>query len=115
MATSKKKREKVDVQLEILRLLLEEGEDIPLREVARRLRISSSLTHYHMQKMAKMGVLVHRVTGKQTGYYEPQRIFTEDVEGAKVLLQNLLDKVEGCTEEKLGNCISFLLRCRKDT
>lgn len=111
---SKKKKEKVNVQLEILRLLLEEGEDIPLREVARRLGISSSLTHYHMQKMAKMGVLIHHITGRQMGYYEPQRIFTEDVEGAKVLLRNLLDKIEGCTEEKLGNCISFFLRCYKD-
>lgn len=96
-------------QLRILKLLLEEGEDVSLREVARRLGISSSLTHYHMQKMTQLGILVHRVTGKQMGYYEPQRIFVEDVEGTKMLLRGMSGRIEGCTDEKMGNCVSFFL------
>lgn len=100
-------------QLRILKLLLEEGEDVTLREVARRLGISSSLTHYHMQKMTQLGILVHRVTGKQMGDYKPQRIFDEDAEKTKALLQELSGMVEKCDDEKLGNCISFFLKVLK--
>ena len=102
-----------NIQLKILRLLLEEGEDISLREVARRLGISSSLTHYHMQKMAGMGILIHRVTGRQMGYYEPQHIFTEYVEVSRAVLTELAKRVEDCNGEKLGNCISFFLKALK--
>jgi len=101
-----------NIQLKILKLLLEEGEDISLREVARRLGISSSLTHYHMQKMSKAGILVHRVTGRQMGYYEPQQIFTEYVDVSRVVLAELAKRVEDCTGEKLGNCIGFFLKCQ---
>ena len=98
-------------QLKILKLLLEEGEDIPLREVARQLKISPSLAHHHFKKMVEMGILIRRETSRQTGYYEVQRIFVEDITGTKTLLRAMSERIEGCTDEKMGNCISFFVKC----
>lgn len=96
-------------QLKILKLLLEEGEDTSVREVARRLNISSALAHYHMRKLVEMGVLIHRATSPRAGYYELQPIFTENRLATTFLLSRVSEKVKGWTPDNLGCCVSFFL------
>lgn len=100
-----------DLQIDILRLFLEPGEDFSVRGMARRLNISSSLAHYHLRKMVDDGILIPFDEGPRTGYYEPQDIFTEDVEATLEVLKVLRDKIEDYSDEKLGNCIRILLAC----
>lgn len=105
----------IDVQPEIIKLLLEEGEDTSVREVARRLKISSALAHYHMKKLSEMGVLIHRATSPKAGYYELQPIFTADQKDTAVLLSRISKKVKDCTPDKLGNCVKFFLNASSNT
>ncbi len=103
----------IKVQPEIIRLLLEEGEDTSVREIARQLKISSALAHYHMKKLAEMGVLIHHAVSPQAGYYELQPIFTRNLKDTMLLLARVAENVKGCTPDKLGNCVSFFLKCLK--
>ena len=101
-------------QINILRLLLEEGEDTSVREIARRLKISGALSHYHLRKMVEMGVLIHHATSSRAGYYELQPIFTENLRSTSFLLSLVAERVNGCTPDKLGNCVSFFLNWQKE-
>ena len=104
--------DKNHVALDIIRLLLVEGEDLSIREMARQLGISSALTHYHMKRLWKLGVLVRHELRDGGGYYTLQDIFTNDAESTLGLLKGLCGKVDDCSGETLGECLRLLLKCQ---
>ncbi|GAG43812.1 unnamed protein product, partial [marine sediment metagenome] len=46
-----------DIRLEIMRILLNQDEDISVRGIARRLELPSGHIFYHLKKMVEMGLL----------------------------------------------------------
>lgn len=105
--------DKIGIDLKIVKLLLTEGEDVSIREMARQLGISSSLTHYHMKRLASLGVLMRREMRDGGGYYVLQDLFTENVKSSIDLLHTLRGKVNDGSDEKLAECLRYFLKCQK--
>lgn len=98
------------IRVKILLLLLNEGGEISVREISRRLGVSSSTVFYHLKGLADLGVLVRRQVGDRI-YYVPQPIFTRRVPETVESLATLLEKVRGATTIRVANCVYYFLQC----
>jgi len=93
-----------------MRLLLDTGEDLSIREIARRLDISSGHVHYHLRKLVEMGVLIKEEIEDRI-YYTPQAIFTEKIDTVLESLMELSDLIDDPNEIKISNCVMLFLKC----
>lgn len=101
---------KQDLKLQIMRLLLDTGEDLSVREIARRLDRPSGHIFYHLKRMGEMGIL-KRERVEDRVYYTPQKIFTEKIDNVLNTLLELSDLIDNSNETKLSNCIAMFLKC----
>lgn len=99
-----------DIKLEIMRILLNQDEDIPVRGIARRLGLPSSLIFYHLKKMVEMGILTKN---KTNGYmfYAPQKIFTSEIKDTINKISEISVNIDESDHIKLANCIAMFLKC----
>lgn len=97
-----------------MRLLLDTGEDISVREIARRLNRPLGHVFYHLKRLNKMGIL-KREQIEDRVYYTPQNIFTEEIDNVLETLMKLSDLIEDPNESKIANCISMFLKCYDST
>ncbi len=103
-----------DIRLQIMRLLLDEGEDLAGREIARRLDRPSGHIFYHIKKLHEMGILTKEVVEDRV-YYTPQAIFTGKIEDVLETLMELSDLIEDSNEAKIANCVTMFLKCYDST
>ncbi len=99
-----------DVRLQIMRLLLDTGEDISVREIARRLDRPSGHVFYHLKKLHEMGILTKEEIEDRV-YYTPQAIFTDEIDNVLETLLKLSELIEDPNETKMANCITLFLKC----
>ena len=102
--------EKTDLRLQIMKLLLNPGEDLSVREIARRLDRPSGHVFYHLKKLHEMGVLTREEVDDRV-YYTPQAIFTEKIEEVFETLMELSELISDSNESKIANCVAIFLRC----
>ena len=93
-----------------MKLLLNTGEDLAVREIARQLDRPSGHVHYHLKRLHVMGILT-REESEDRVYYTPQAIFTQEIEGVLETLLNLSELIEDSNEIKIANCVTMFLRC----
>jgi len=93
-----------------MRLLLDTGEDLSVREIARRLDRPSGHVFYHLKKLHEMGILTKEEIGDRV-YYTPQAIFTEEIDNVLEALQKLSELIEDPDETKIANCVNLFLKC----
>lgn len=99
-----------DLKLEIMRILLNQDEDISVRGIARRLDLPSSHIFYHLKKMVEMGILTkNRVEDKM--FYTPQKIFTGDITEITTRIAEISVNIDESDPVKLANCLMMFLRC----
>lgn len=98
-------------RVRILQILLGQphGTDVSMREIAKRLDITSSHVHYYMAKMWQEGILTKEMEGDK-GFYKPQAIFFSNVEETLRLLSIIAEDVEDATGENVSNCIRALVQ-----
>jgi len=99
-----------NIRLQIMRLLLDTGEDISVREIARRLDRPSGHVFYHLKRLHEMGVLTKEQIDDRV-YYTPQAIFTEKVDSVLETLLKLSELIDDPNETKIANCITLFLKC----
>jgi len=99
-----------DIRLQIMRLLLDTGEDLSVREIARRLDRPSGHVFYHLKKLHEMGILIKEEIGDRV-YYTPQAIFTEEIDNVLEALLKLSELIEDPNETKISNCVTLFLKC----
>ena len=100
----------MDIRLQIMRLLLESGEDISVREIARRLDRPSGHVFYHLKRLYEMGILT-REEEEDRVYYTPQPIFTGEKDNVLDTLMGLSDLICEPDEKKIANCVTMFLKC----
>jgi len=103
-----------DIRLQIMGLLLDPGEDLHVREIARRLDRPSAHVHYHLKKLYEMGI-VTREESEDKVYYTPQAIFTEEIDNVLETLMELSDLIDDSNEVKIANCVTMFLKCYNST
>ena len=99
-----------NIRLQIMRLLLNTGEDLSVREIARRLDRPSGHVFYHLKKLHEMGILMKEEVEDRV-YYTPQAIFTEEIEDVLETLMELSDLIDDPNEAKIANCVTMFLKC----
>lgn len=99
-----------DIRLQIMRLLLDTGEDLSVREIARRLDRPSGHVFYHLKKLHEMGILKKEEIEDRV-YYTPQAIFTEEIDKVLETLLKLSELIEDPNETKIANCVNLFLQC----
>ena len=99
-----------DIRLQIMRLLLDTGEDLSVREIARRLDRPSGHVFYHLKRLNEMGIL-RREEIEDRVYYTPQAIFTEEIDSVLETLMELSELINDPDESKIANCITMFLKC----
>jgi len=99
-----------DIRLQIMKLLLNPGEDLSVREIARRLDRPSGHVFYHLKKLHEMGVLTREEIEDRV-YYTPQAIFTERIEEVFETLMELSELISDPNESKIANCVTVFLKC----
>jgi len=106
--------EKQDLRLQIMKLLLDPGEDLAVREIARRLNRPTGHVFYHLKKLNEMGIL-RREENEDRVYYTPQEFFTSDIDDTLDNLLDLSELIEEPNGEKIANCITMFLKCYDST
>jgi len=99
-----------NIRLQIMRLLLDTGEDISVREIARQLDRPSGHVFYHLKRLHEMGILTKEEIDDRV-YYTPQAIFTEEVDSVLETLMELSDLIDDPNETKIANCVTMFLEC----
>ena len=99
-----------NIRLQIMRLLLDTGEDLSVREIARQLDRPSGHVFYHLKRLHEMGILTKEEIGDRV-YYTPQAIFTEKVDSVLETLMELSDLIDDPNETKIANCVTMFLEC----
>ena len=99
-----------DIKLEIMRILLNQDEDISVRGIARQLDLPSSHIYYHLKKMVEMGLLEKQVLDDKM-YYTPQKIFTDEVPDTMKQIHEISVNIDETDYTKLANCITMFLKC----
>ena len=99
-----------NIRLQIMRLLLDTGEDISVREIARRLDRPSGHVFYHLKRLHEMGVLTREEIDDRV-YYTPQAIFTDEIDNVLEALLKLSELIDDPNETKIANCITLFLKC----
>jgi len=97
-----------------MRLLLDPGEDLHVREIARRLDRPSGHVFYHLKKLHEMGILIKEEIDDRV-YYTPQAIFTEEIDDVLETLMELSDLIDDPNDMKIANCIKMFLKCYNST
>ena len=108
---SKKRR---NIRIEIMRLLLDTGEDLSVREIARRLDLTAGHVFYHLKRLYEMGILIREEIEDRV-YYTPQPIFTENIDDVMNSLLKLSDLIKDSDELKIANCVTMFLKCYDTT
>jgi len=99
-----------NIRLQIMRLLLDTGEDLSVREIARQLDRPSGHVFYHLKRLHEMGILVKEQIEDRV-YYTPQAIFTEEIDKVLEALMELSELIDDPNEAKIANCITMFLEC----
>ena len=99
-----------DIKLEIMRILLNQDEDISVRGIARRLDLPSGHIFYHLKKMVEMGLLEKQEVNDKM-YYTPQKIFTDEIGDTMNKLSEISGNIDELDYVKLSNCIAMFLKC----
>lgn len=99
-----------NIRLQIMRLLLDTGEDLSVREIARQLDRPSGHVFYHLKRLHEMGILTKEEIEDRV-YYTPQAIFTEKVDSVLETLMELSDLIDDPNETKIANCVTMFLEC----
>ena len=99
-----------DIRLEIMRILLNQDEDIHVRGIARKLDLPSGHIFYHLKKMVEMGLLEKQLINDKM-FYTPQKIFTEEVNDTMNKLSEISENIDELDYKKLSNCITMFLKC----
>ncbi|GAG60974.1 unnamed protein product, partial [marine sediment metagenome] len=76
-----------------MRLLLDTGEDLAVREIARRLNRPLGHVFYHLKRLHEMGIL-KREEVEDRVYYTPQAIFTDEIEDVLETLMDLSELID---------------------
>ena len=102
---------KPNLEVEILKILLmpPHGEDISVRDIAKKLDRPASHIFYYLKKMHRQGVLTKEEAGDK-GYYKPQPIFGRNIEQTLACLTIIEDELEDPTPTKLSNCLRLFLQ-----
>ena len=103
-----------DIRLQIMRLLLDTGEDLSVREIARRLDRPSGHVFYHLKRLHEMGILTREEVEDRV-YYTPQAIFTEEIDNVLDTLMELAELIDEPNEKKISNCVTMFLECYNST
>jgi len=103
-------KKRKDIRIQIMRLLLNTGEDLPVREIARRLDLTAGHVFYHLKRLHEMGILVREEIEDKV-YYTPQPIFTESIDDVLNNLLKLSDLIKNPDETKISNCVTMFLKC----
>jgi len=103
-----------DIRLQIMKLLLDPGEDLSVREIARRIDRPSGHAFYHLKKLHEMGILTKEEVEDRV-YYTPQAIFTEEIDEVLETLMDLSDLIDDSNEVKIANCVTMFLKCYNST
>ena len=90
--------------------MLNTGEDLSVREIARRLGRPSGHVFYHLKRLYKRGVLTREQIEDKV-YYTPQAIFTEEIDESLEALMELSKLITEPDEKKIANCLSMFLQC----
>ncbi len=99
-----------DIKLEIMRILLNQDEDVSVRGIARRLDLPSSHIFYHLKKMVEMGILKKNEIDNNI-FYTPQKIFTSDIINTTNKINKISTSIDESDHVKLANCITMFLKC----
>ncbi len=99
-----------DIRLQIMRLLLDTGEDLSVREISRKLDRPSGHVFYHLKRLHEMGIL-KREEVEDRVYYTPQAIFTEEIDDVLETLMDLSELIDDPNETKIANCLTMFLKC----
>jgi predicted transcriptional regulator len=99
-----------DVRLKIMLLLLNTGEDLSVREIARRLDIPVGHVFYHLKKLHENGVLV-REQMEEKVFYTPQELFVNGIDDTLELLNKISLKLNNSDWHSLSHCITMFLLC----
>jgi len=91
-------------------LLLDTGEDLSVREIARRLDRPSGHVFYHLKRLHEMGILTKEEVEDRV-YYAPQAIFTEKIDDVLETLLKLSELIDDPNETKIANCVTMFLEC----
>ena len=103
-----------DLRIEIMQLLLEDGEDLAVREIARRLNRPPGHVFYHLKKLHEMGILC-RDKIEDRVYYTPQNIFTKKTDETIGTINELSKLIKAKNGETIANCIMMFLKCYDST
>lgn len=101
--------EKNNLRLQIMKLLLNPGEDLSVREIARRLDRPSGHVFYHLKKLHERGILTKEEIDDRV-YYTPQAIFTEKIDEVLETLRELSELIDDSNEIKIANCVTMFLK-----
>jgi len=93
-----------------MRLLLDTGEDLSVREIARRLDRPSGHVFYHLKRLHEMGILMKEEIEDRV-YYTPQAIFTEKIDNVLETLMELSELIDDPNVKKIANCVTMFLKC----
>ena len=93
----------------IFRTLVETEEPLSIREIARRLHLSASLTHHHIDRLSKQGVLIREEGGRGEVYYRLQPIFEGDHEDTLAHIEALEKRIIDPTPHKLAQCLTLFI------
>jgi len=93
-----------------MRLLLDTGEDLSVREIARRLDRPSGHVFYHLKRLHEMGILTKEEVEDRV-YYAPQAIFTEKIDDVLETLLKLSELIDDPNDTKIANCVTMFLEC----
>lgn len=99
-----------DIRLQIMQLLLNTGEDLSVREIARKLDRPSGHVFYHLKKLFEMGIL-KREQIEDRVYYTPQELFTNNIDETLDTIIELSKLIEANNGEIIANCITMFLKC----
>ena len=93
-----------------MKLMLNTGEDLSVREIARRLERPSGHVFYHLKRLYERGVLTREQIEDKV-YYTPQALFTEEIEDSIDTIMELSNLITEPDEKKISNCITMFLQC----
>ena len=99
-----------DIKLEVMRILLNQDEDISVRGIARRLDLPSGHIFYHLKKMVEMGILEKQEVNGRI-FYTPQKIFTSEIDDTKDKLSEISESIDDSNHVKIANCVTMFLKC----
>jgi len=99
-----------DIRLQIMQLLLNTGEDLSIREIARRLDLTSGHIFYHLKKLSEMGIVKKEIIEDRI-YYTPKEIFTINIDETIDTIIELNKLIEADNGEIIANCITMFLKC----